>query len=159
MISSCFDSYLWLWVKKEDHAMRDAFEKLMKEETWTVESDEGNRVLTSSMDLVFYFKNQLRLGASISRGKPLVDLAHAFVRVLRSYCERLVRRLPVGEDVLKGSNNDVSVKMSETDAIRVCLIVNTAEYMAEVHSAPVPPSLLSPLTLDLNRRVLACKIQ
>jgi len=120
IISSIFDIYMDLYTNKEDQNIKIYLEKLISEETWTVDDDERNKVLSSSTDLIFYFKSSMKLCSTLSKNQAFYDLYLIFKKHLTSYANILANKIPHQD-----------ARISEKEEKMLCLIVNTAEYCAQ----------------------------
>eukprot|EP01119_Soliformovum_irregulare_P016119 TRINITY_DN462_c5_g1_i2.p1 TRINITY_DN462_c5_g1~~TRINITY_DN462_c5_g1_i2.p1 ORF type:complete len:831 (-),score=285.75 TRINITY_DN462_c5_g1_i2:80-2338(-) len=121
IISSIFDMYMGLYITKEEKNIEEMLQKVMSEETWMVDDDEKNKVLTSSTDLIFYFKNSIKLCSSLSKNQALYDLSKLFKKFLTQYCNIIISKIPGPEK-----------KITEREEKMLCLIINTAEYCSQI---------------------------
>ena len=60
IISSVFDRYMGIYVKEEDAIMSQKFDSIVREESWEVDDNASNKILTSSTELTFYFKKTMK---------------------------------------------------------------------------------------------------
>eukprot|EP01097_Dermamoeba_algensis_P003624 TRINITY_DN2496_c0_g1_i1.p1 TRINITY_DN2496_c0_g1~~TRINITY_DN2496_c0_g1_i1.p1 ORF type:complete len:440 (-),score=105.80 TRINITY_DN2496_c0_g1_i1:19-1338(-) len=72
-ISSCFDPYMHVYIAHEDKAMSDLIDRLLKEESWSVE-DERTKILRSCTDMIYYFKESITHCSQLSRNQAFFDL-------------------------------------------------------------------------------------
>eukprot|EP01113_Clastostelium_recurvatum_P017040 TRINITY_DN1995_c0_g1_i3.p1 TRINITY_DN1995_c0_g1~~TRINITY_DN1995_c0_g1_i3.p1 ORF type:complete len:1025 (-),score=255.52 TRINITY_DN1995_c0_g1_i3:12-3086(-) len=122
IISTCFDPYMDLYIEQEDRNLGAMLEKVMEEETWTVEDDTANKILASATDLVSYFIEALKRCTLLTRGQPLYDLFLLFKKYLTRYASFLQQKIPGYE----------GRSLAEPEARTVCLIVNTADYCSNL---------------------------
>jgi hypothetical protein len=97
--------------------MKHMVDKIMSEETWTVEEDERTKVLRSSTDLIYYFKTSMKVLNSLTKDQAFYDLHLLFKKYLKQYSVILIDKIPPPD-----------TKLSEKEEKMLCLIVNTAEY-------------------------------
>jgi hypothetical protein len=99
-----------LYIKKEDkyfyfyfyfyikyylfRIMREMLNKFTAEETWIVDDDERNKVLSSSTDLIYYFKSSLKTCSSLTKNEAFYDLYLLFKKYLIDYAKVLSNRIP-----------------------------------------------------------------
>ncbi|RKP36770.1 vacuolar protein sorting 53 [Dimargaris cristalligena] len=121
-ISSCFEPYLHLYIESEEtkiNALIDNF----KAKSIHSEEDSSISVLSSSTDLLYFYRESLARCSSFSTGQPLLDLVQVFARGLHLYTsEILMGKLP------KLYTVDERRPMSHDELTQVCLIINTADY-------------------------------
>jgi len=120
MISSAFDPFMGIYVQKEDQIMREAIERIISEEVWSVDDDERNKVLTSSTDLFFYIKESMKLCTTLSKSLTFFEIYKVYKKHLSTYCKALTNKVP-----------RVGAILSEKDEKTLCLVINTTEYCAK----------------------------
>jgi hypothetical protein len=90
-----FSFLLFQNLKFEIYSLMSAkFEKSLKEEKWMVNDDEANKVLTSSRDLIFYFKQSMKRCSAISKQNALYEMFKLFKKYLCKYVDVLKGKLP-----------------------------------------------------------------
>lgn len=135
--------------------MQKMFDQVMAEETWAIDSESRNKVLSSSRDMVFYFstaryyrffdnKSSLFIISrqrciEMSTGKLYFDLSELFKKFLALYATRLKEKLSayvcyiiinslviiVRLEPSVGANGD---GLSDDEALLICALLNTADY-------------------------------
>ncbi|KAJ1541108.1 Vacuolar protein sorting-associated protein 53, partial [Cladochytrium tenue] len=90
IISSCFESYLRLYIESEDKTisvMMDAYRQ-------STVMQEDDYVLQSSTDLFLFYRQTLVQCSKLSTNKPFLDLCRLFGKWLRVYADVLTSKLP-----------------------------------------------------------------
>jgi len=122
-VSSCFEPHLKAYVELEERQLMETLDKLMQEETWSVEgTTQGSKVLGSASALFLNIKKVLKRCSQLTRRETLFNLYKVFQRVLKAFGVKLLGGIPI---------SGVSQKPCEKDEMTVCLIINTAEYCRE----------------------------
>ncbi|KAJ1970845.1 Vacuolar protein sorting-associated protein 53, partial [Dimargaris xerosporica] len=154
-ISQCFEPYLSLYIAAEERTIQGMLDKF-KSSALHTDEDPSMTVLSSSTDLLYFYREALGKCAALSTGQPLFDLVQAFARGLAAY----------GNDVLLGKLPKLYTvgenrPMSHDELTRICLIINTADYC---HSATeqleqkvqekIDPELQGQINFDAQRDTL-----
>ena len=131
-ISSCFDSYMSIYVSLEDKSLGEAVSKLLSEETWSPEpsSRADSRVFTSSKELFIALKRSFKRGTALQMDAVLHELQRVWEKHLRQYAKTLQGVLDKGAASGGGSSTSLST-LEGTHLQTVCAVVNTAKYCAE----------------------------
>ncbi|KAJ1972439.1 Vacuolar protein sorting-associated protein 53 [Dimargaris verticillata] len=120
------------------------------------DEDPGMTVLSSSTDLLYFYREALGKCAALSTGQPLFDLVQAFARGLTAY----------GNDVLLGKLPKLYTvgenrPMSHDELTRICLIINTADYchgateqLEQKVQEKIDPELRGQINFDAQRDAL-----
>ena len=65
--------------------MQATLDKVMSEESWTIEDDVGNKILSSATGLVNYFVQAMKRCSALTRGQPFFDLYLLFKKYFNRY--------------------------------------------------------------------------
>ncbi|KAK9690013.1 hypothetical protein RND81_09G098900 [Saponaria officinalis] len=130
IISSCFEPHLNVYVELEEKTLMDHLEKLVQEETWTIEEGSQTNILSSSMQVFLIIRRSLKRCSALTKNQTLFNLFKVFQIMLKAYAIKLFGRLPKGGTgiVAAATGMDGQIKTSEKDERMICYIVNTAEY-------------------------------
>lgn len=103
IVSSCFEPHLKIYVESQDRALSELLQRFVtdfrttgvpsgppSEATSPVGANDTNLVLPSSADLFVYYKKCMVQCTQLSKGEPLVYLAHVFKKYLTEYATRLL---------------------------------------------------------------------
>ena len=131
-ISSCFDSYMSIYVSLEDKQLEEVTAKLVGEESWEA-SPSGradSRVFTSSKELFIALKRSFKRGTALNMPATLLELLKVWSKQLRLYSKRLQEQLPpIAQPVDPSQPPVCSLELSAQQ--KVCSVVNTCEYCSE----------------------------
>eukprot|EP01105_Mastigella_eilhardi_P001277 TRINITY_DN1155_c0_g1_i2.p1 TRINITY_DN1155_c0_g1~~TRINITY_DN1155_c0_g1_i2.p1 ORF type:complete len:609 (-),score=193.54 TRINITY_DN1155_c0_g1_i2:1075-2877(-) len=120
-IAGCFDPYLELYTRQEEHNISKVLSDSLAEETWIVTEEENeHKVLTSGTDFVYYLKTSFTRCVELSQDQPLYDLNQVFKRQIRTYAAALSSKLP-----------QENAKIGEQDIRLCCAIINTGDYCCQ----------------------------
>ncbi|EPS73349.1 hypothetical protein M569_01407, partial [Genlisea aurea] len=130
IISSCFEPYLMVYVELEEKTLMENMEKLVQEESWSIEEGSQTNILSSSMQVFLIIRRSLKRCTALTKNQTLFNLFKVFQRILKSYATKLYARLPKGGTglVAAATGMDGQIKTSDKDERLICYIVNTAEY-------------------------------
>lgn len=97
LISNCFESYLHIYIKSQDHNLAELIAKFQQDfqasQTHkTADSNAGmqSEVLPTCADLFVYYKKCLVQCSQLSTGEPMVSLARLFQKYLQEYALKLL---------------------------------------------------------------------
>ena len=98
IISSCFESYLSIYIDSQDKNLSDLVERAAADQRskgTTNMAVEGSIVLHSCGDLFMFYKKCMMQCAQLSAGEPLLAMANVFKKHLREYATKvLISNLP-----------------------------------------------------------------
>ena len=149
LISSCFEPHMGGYVAAEERELCEAVARLVAGEKWHREENSDNSVLTSATQLFLQMKRSLKRCSRMTRGNALFQLHVSFKKVLRRYAEAIWNAAaPKGADAAVASDGAAAamvaaattgalspattwkVKVEDDMLARVCLVVETADYVA-----------------------------
>ncbi|KAG7600156.1 Vps53-like N-terminal [Arabidopsis suecica] len=118
IISSCFEPHLTHYIEEE---LMQYLEKVVQEETWDIDEENLNNILSSSRELFLAIKKSYDKCKALTKNQTLFNLFKVFQRVLQAYATKLFFKLSKG-----GTRKQI--KVSGIDERLICYIVNSAEY-------------------------------
>ncbi|XP_020866344.1 vacuolar protein sorting-associated protein 53 A [Arabidopsis lyrata subsp. lyrata] len=118
IISSCFEPHLIPYIEEE---LMQCLEKVVQEETWDIDEENLNNILSSSRELFLAIKKSYDKCKALTKNLTLFKLFKVFQRVLQAYATKLFFKLSTG-----GTHKQI--KVSGIDERVICYIVNSAEY-------------------------------
>ena len=118
IISSVFSRHMDVYVEQERANVKDMFERMVKEERWSLEEVANSKIFGSCTDLIYYMKTTMSRCMEISLDEPLLKVHEIIRSYLAEYARVLAQHFPP----------DNTSRMKE-DALKItCVIVNTAEF-------------------------------
>eukprot|EP00241_Pyramimonas_parkeae_P017643 CAMPEP_0114299464 /NCGR_PEP_ID=MMETSP0059-20121206/12989_1 /TAXON_ID=36894 /ORGANISM="Pyramimonas parkeae, Strain CCMP726" /LENGTH=843 /DNA_ID=CAMNT_0001421941 /DNA_START=19 /DNA_END=2550 /DNA_ORIENTATION=+ len=121
-ISSCFEPHLKAYVDLEERSFYELLDELVANETWTVEENRDAKVLGMAPELFLNIKKVYKRCSQLTRRETLFLLYQVFQKVLRTFAQKMVAKVPTPTAGMKPTDKDVCT---------ICFIVNTAEYCRE----------------------------
>lgn len=121
IISSCFEQYMYLYVEHQDMYIKARFEEIMKGESWSVNTDSPNKVLTSATDLISVFAKVRKRITSLNQSQAFYDVFTIFQKYLGLYAEKLKEKLSAPDPL----NNEGTYELV------YCFILNTGDYCSK----------------------------
>ena len=132
-ISSCFDSYMGIYVALEDKALDEGMAKILSAETWQVNPSgrADTRVFNSSKELFLALKRQYKRSTALNMSGVTHELLHkVWSKHLRGYAKRVLEQLPPVTQPADPSQPP-TCSIDEPAQRVVCAVVNTSEYCSD----------------------------
>lgn len=140
LISTCFEPYMGAYSALEDKNLGELLQKLISEETWTVESP--STVLKSSTELFLQIKRCMKRCGALTTNQTFFNLHKVFKKHLRTYASALGEQLTkqgrsntasgfsfISKDILPPSLHIQPLELNNTEEQTICYIVSTAEVI------------------------------
>jgi len=178
LISTCFEPYMGAYSALEDKNLGELLQKLVSEETWTLESP--STVLKSSTELFLQIKRCMKRCGALTTNQTFFNLHKVFKKHLKTYANALGEQLSKqghlpsssgfsfsSKDILPPSLHIQPLELTQVEERTICYIVSTAEYCAStveqlVNSIKkrVDPVFADKVQMDIERdefRAVAAK--
>lgn len=87
MISGCFEPHLGLYVESKDRSLREMIDSYRRANG---ELDTGIKVLSSSMDLVYFYQETITQAEKWTTGKAFLELYNVLGKRLQQYADQIL---------------------------------------------------------------------
>jgi hypothetical protein len=126
-ISGVFDKFLGSYVLLERQNLEEMLRKLSQEEDTADASDTLGHVFASSTHMFVFVKKSVKRCTAFTTGQTFLALSDELRSCLRQYISMLRNRCPP-----EISTNPPVFRLPPGGEKSICLMINTAEYCAEV---------------------------
>ncbi|XP_049850970.1 uncharacterized protein LOC126324508 isoform X2 [Schistocerca gregaria] len=123
IISTCFEHYMYLYVRYQNDYVEAQFNQLMNQETWTTQIESSSKTFNSARKMIELFSKVRRNAANLNQSQAFFDIFLIFKKYLMLYAEKLLARLH-----LVNANQSTL----PSDEILCCIMINTGEYCASM---------------------------
>lgn len=126
-ISGVYDKFLGSYVLLERQNLEEMLRKLSQEEDTADASESLGHVFTSSTHMFVFIKKSVKRCTAFTTGQTFLSLSDELRSCLRQYITMLRSRCPT-----EISSSPPAFKLPSGMEKNICLMINTAEYCAEV---------------------------
>ncbi|KNC86697.1 hypothetical protein SARC_01164 [Sphaeroforma arctica JP610] len=145
LISSVFEGYMSIYIDAQDRHLNDtineavvsarqAHKAIIEDDTVDVTTSGIAKVLASSSDLFFFYKNCMVQCSSMTTKQPLFQIYKLFAKYLTLYASKVLTRTLPKASLLSSVAVDQRVQqetLTPQEIYVVCSILNTAEYCSD----------------------------